>query len=325
MKNAIINIVLIIITLFISFYELPYYIDAPGGLDNLNNKVKVEQSYDAKGSINLTYVRELKATLPLMVVAYFHPDWEIHSKKDANIGTLDYQSMMKREQILMKQSYTSAIKYAYEKANKTVDVKQEKCYVIYTLTEAKTDLKVGDRILYIDDNKIQKCSDILEYVKSKNVSDKSKIRVENSNKEYVKNVEYQYFYGTIGIGIQVGTEYELETLPKYQFKFNENEYGPSGGLMIALAVYNSLVEKDITGGKKIAGTGTLEPDGSVGEIGGIEFKLKGAVKNKADVFLAPSGENYETAVELKQKRNYKIEIVEVKTFDDALNYLENNL
>lgn len=325
MKGKIKYIILILITLFISFYEFPYYIDAPGGLDNLNNKVKVEEGYKANGSINLTYVKEIKATLPLLVVGYLNPDWEIHSKGESNIGTLDYNTLMKREQILMKQSYTSAIKFAYERAEKDVDIKQEKCYVIYIFEGAKTDLKVGDQITSIDGNSISKCSDISNYVTSKSVSEQSVLTVNNDNKESTRNVEYSDFDGVVAMGIQIGVEYVLDTKPKYKLDFNANEYGPSGGLMISLAVYNSLVEKDITGGKIVAGTGTLEADGTVGEIGGIEYKLKGAVKNKADIFFAPSGENYEDAVKLKEKRKYKINIVEVKTFDDALNYLENNV
>ena len=53
--------------------------------------------------------------------------------------------------------------------------------------------------------------------------------------------------------------------------------------MLTLAIYNSLVDKDITKGKKVVGTGTIEEDGSVGSIGGVKYKLNGAVRQKADV------------------------------------------
>lgn len=318
-------VLFIALTLFICLYEFPYYIDAPGGLDNLNNKVKIDGAYEASGSINLTYVSELKATMPLLLIAYLHPDWEIKSKKSANIGTLDYEDYMLREQILMRQSYTSAIKYAYEAAGKDVDVKDEKCYVTYIFEGAKTDLQVSDQIVSVDDIKINHCSDISNIVKDKSEGDTSKLVVVKNGKESTKTVEYKDFDGHIAIGIQLGVEYVLKTTPNYEMNFNTNEYGPSGGLMIALAVYNSLVETDITGGKVIAGTGTLESDGTVGEIGGIDYKIKGAVKKHADIFFAPSGENYEDAIKLKEKNNYKIEIVEVKTFTDALKYLEDNV
>ncbi len=315
----------IIFVCIICFYELPYYIDTPGGLNNLNKRVKVENGYESKGSINLTYVSELPGTLPLLLVALFHPDWKIESKKDNIIGTLDYDKLLVREQILMKQSYTSAIKFAYEAANKEVEVEEEKCYVIYIFEVANTDLKVGDQIIEVDGKKINSCREIRDHATSKNKNDESKIIVKNNNKEYERNVKYVDFDGVIAIGIQLGTEYVLNTNPKYKLDFNENEFGPSGGLMIALAVYNSLVEEDITGGKVIAGTGTLDADGNVGEIGGIEYKLKGAVKKKADVFLVPSGDNYEEAKKIKEKKKYKIDIVEVKTFYDALDYLKSKM
>lgn len=325
MKQKIKYILIIVITLFICFYEFPYYIDAPGGLDNLNNKVEIEDSYNASGSINLTYVKEIKATIPMLLIAAIHPDWNIEKKNSTNLGPFDYEEYMNREKILMKQSYTSAIKFAYEKANKTVNIDGEKCYVIYVSEDANTNLDVGDQIISIDGNKINKCDEITEYVSTKSLDEESIVETKKDNKEYKRPVKYKEFDGKIAIGIQIGVEYVLSTEPKYNFEFNQNEYGPSGGLMISLAVYNSLIPTDITGGKKIAGTGTLDSKGNVGEIGGIEYKLKGAVKGGAKVFFAPTGENYEEAVKLKEKRNYKIDIVEVKTFDDALEYLENNI
>ena len=91
--------------------------------------------------------------------------------------------------------------------------------------------------------------------------------------------------------------------------------------MTALVIFNKLISYDITKGYKIAGTGTIDEDGTVGEIDGVKYKLKGAVKDKADVFLVPSG-NYEEAIKLKEKNNYKIKIIEVKTFEDAIYYLK---
>ena len=322
MKKVLKKVFLVSVLLFICFYEFPYYIDAPGGLDNINNKVKVDNAYDSKGSINLSYVSQYKATLPMLLVAYFNPNWKIESKNKEQIKNINYDELLIRERLEMKQSYSNAIRYAYEKASKKVEVIEEKCSVIYVFDEAETDLKVGDQILSIDDKKIKKCIDISTIVDTKKENDKSIVKVINNNKKYERNVKYKSLNGNMIIGIQLSTEYILETDPKYKFKYSDREYGPSGGLMISLAVYNSLVEDDITKGKKIAGTGTLSYTGEVGPIGGVDYKLKGAVKKKANVFFVPSGDNYEEAIKLKEKNKYKIDIVEVKTFDDALNYLE---
>ena len=101
--RLLVHIFLLILVLFLGFYELPYYIDAPGGLDNLNNKVEVENAYKAKGSINLTYVREIKATPLMSIIALINPNWKIEPKKNPDNGNLDYDEMMLRQKILMRQ------------------------------------------------------------------------------------------------------------------------------------------------------------------------------------------------------------------------------
>ena len=92
--------------------------------------------------------------------------------------------------------------------------------------------------------------------------------------------------------------------------------------MMSLTIYNKLVKEDITKGKKIVGTGTIDVDGNVGEIGGVKYKLIGAVKKKAEVFICPK-ENYEEALSVAKEKNYDIKIIEVSTFDEALEALKN--
>ena len=79
----------------------------------------------------------------------------------------------------------------------------------------------------------------------------------------------------------------------------------------------------LTKGLKISGTGAIDINGDVSSIGGVKYKLRGAVKNKADVFLVPAGENYEEAIKLQKKYNYDIDIVSISNFDEAVKYLKN--
>ena len=92
--------------------------------------------------------------------------------------------------------------------------------------------------------------------------------------------------------------------------------------MIALSIYNQNIKEDITKGKNIAGTGTIDLEGNVGEIGGIKHKIIGAVKSGVEIFLIPY-ENYEEAKKVVEENKYNITIVSVKTFDEALDYLKN--
>ncbi|GAB3600998.1 YlbL family protein [Microbacterium tumbae] len=87
------------------------------------------------------------------------------------------------------------------------------------------------------------------------------------------------------IGITLTTEYDFPIDVTIQL---DNVGGPSAGMMFALGIIDQLTDDDLTGGEDIAGTGTIEADGTVGPIGGIRQKLYGARDAGADFFLAPA-------------------------------------
>jgi len=95
--------------------------------------------------------------------------------------------------------------------------------------------------------------------------------------------------------------------------------GPSGGLMIALSVYDLVADDDLAAGREIAGTGTIDADGEVGPIGGIELKVLAASAAGADVFLAPQqqGEAARGAV----PEGSDLQVVEVATAEQAVRAL----
>jgi PDZ domain-containing protein len=90
--------------------------------------------------------------------------------------------------------------------------------------------------------------------------------------------------------------------------------GPSAGLMMALNVYNKLSETDITNSTVIAGTGTIEIDGSVGPVGGVKQKVIAAKRAGATLILVPTA-NYEDA---KSYKDDETSIVAVESFKNAL-------
>ena len=62
-------------------------------------------------------------------------------------------------------------------------------------------------------------------------------------------------------------------------------------------------------------------EGNIGEIGGVKYKLMGAVKKKADIFIVPNGSNYDECIKLKKEKGYDIKIIGVDNFDEALEKL----
>lgn len=94
--------------------------------------------------------------------------------------------------------------------------------------------------------------------------------------------------------------------------------GPSAGLMFTLGVYNALTSQDLTGGRRIAGTGTINPDGTVGPIGGVEEKVIAAEMAGAEYFLSPT-ENYAAALSSAKG----IKVIKIASVEQAVAFLKN--
>ena len=222
----------------------------------------------------------------------------------------------------MKISIASATINAYKLAGKDINIKSIDNYIVYLKDKEKTNLKVGDILLSIDGKSISNIDDIKKIVSTKNIGDKISVLVKRNNKEkecYVSVFESEN-QKMIGVSIMPLPNYETD--PKLDVKFSKNESGPSGGLMLGLTIYDKLTEDDLTNGLNIVGSGTLDSAGNVGAIGGVKYKLQGAVKNKADVFIAANEENYDECIKLKKEKKYDIEIIGVDTLEDAINKLK---
>ena len=92
--------------------------------------------------------------------------------------------------------------------------------------------------------------------------------------------------------------------------------------MCALEIYNKVTKDDLTKGKVIAGTGTIDDNGNVGAISGVKYKIRGAAKKKASVFIVPT-EKYKEAKEEIEKNNYDIILIEADNLHDVIEALKN--
>jgi PDZ domain-containing protein len=116
--------------------------------------------------------------------------------------------------------------------------------------------------------------------------------------------------GDTVLGIYITPDFDFPFDVKIQI---ENIGGPSAGMMFALGIIDTLTPGDLTGGKDIAGTGTIDADGTVGPIGGIRQKLVGARRAGADYFLAPADNCNEVVGHVPDG----LHIVKVGTLDQA--------
>ena len=304
-------------------YPLPYYIYTGGGTINVKDKIHIE-SKETKGDFNLCYVEQINANIPTFLLSKLLSNWDSVSKEEVSLNDKeDIKDIYKRDKIYLEEANQNAIFVAYKKAGKSVNILDKHLYIIYLEEDSDTDLKIGDDILEIDGSKIDSLADISKILDSYEVGSKLNIKVKRNGKEMMKYAIVHEKDGRKLIGIALTSIYDYEVDPKITFTFSNSESGPSGGFMVTLAIYNQLIDNDISNGLKIAGTGTIDIEGNVGSIGGVKYKLKGAVDSKSDIFLVPAGENYEEAIKYKKKYHYDIKIIGISTFEEAIEKLES--
>lgn len=312
-------IAIVLITIF--QIELPYKIYTPGGMVDLTNRVYVENGYDSSGKFGMAYVSMVRGNIPFLLASLVIPDWDIVKQEELTLENETFEERFNADKILTQQSIDSAIISSYRLAGKDIILEKENVHITYIDKNAKTDLKLLDIVLEIDGKKIKNTEELKNIVTSHKEGDIIHLKVLRSEKEVDAMAEVYLLDGTPKIGISITITYEYDENPLSSIKMKTTESGPSGGLMMSLALYNSLVSEDITKGRTIIGTGTIDIDGNVGAIGGVRYKLIGAVKKKAEIFLVPE-ENYEEALEVKTEKNYDIRLISVKTLQEAIDALK---
>lgn len=317
------KIIIVFIVLMMSFLiEFPYYIEAPGGIIAVNDRIEIEEKTSSSGSFNLAYVSQIKATIPTLAYALLNKDWDIIKEKEYHYENETNEDADYRSHLLLDEANNNAIIVAFKAANKDIEISNEHLYIIYVDSSADTDLKIGDEILAIDDVKIVNKEQLDIIIEEKKYGDILNIKVKRNNKEIECYGKIQNIDDKKVVGVVLSKTSDIITNPSVELEFKKSESGPSGGLTLALSIYDALVEEDITKGRKIVGTGTIDEKGNVGSIGGVEYKIKGAVKENADIFLVPAGDNYEEAKNVIIENNYDLELISVSTFQEALEKLK---
>lgn len=121
--------------------------------------------------------------------------------------------------------------------------------------------------------------------------------------------------GRAVVGIRAGTDHTFPFTIDIKLA---DVGGPSAGLMFSLGIVDKLTPENLTGGKFIAGTGTIDDAGKVGPIGGIQMKTIGARQAGAEYFLTPA-DNCASALTGVPDG---LKLVKVSTIDDAVKALE---
>lgn len=327
-----------IILLFLLFYPLEYYVQSPGGLTEVEKLVEIEYHEDKEsaGSISTTFVMGIpRPTIFQFLVGYFNP------YSDLSVLPQSYQQYTPTEVTRISSldkdiSLHNAVIVAY-RAMMQDDPAIVLSTAVKTVVFGKSstlshydEIAFGDEFVsVVGDNDVIITTISGIGAQTTNGNDYAFTFRNALGETYTLNILKQAESGLFGITFK--TYESVDPMLSYPFfRINESNIGgPSGGLLQTLAIYDMLTDEDITHGLKIAGTGTINSDGTSGYIGGVKQKIITAYENKVDVFFIPylgdvSHDNYLEAVNVCEAYGISHEdwLIPIQTFQDVLDFLE---
>lgn len=324
----VIGLTLLLGVVVVSFnLPLPYYALAPGSARNVLPLIETgaAEAFPPKGEILLTTI-SLQQVHPVeALVGWLRTDVDVLPEEqilppetsDKEYRQLNFQ--------VMDESKQNAIVVALRVLGFEVKERGEGAVIEQVLPELPSEgrLRQGDVIKAINGQAVSLDSEAKSIIRSHKPGDSLTLDVVQADGTDARQVAVPLGSdpqqgGAPVLGVLLRSFRRDFDLPFDVKIASDNIGGPSAGLAFTLGVIDSLTEGDLTGGRKVAVTGTIEIDGRVGDVGGVAQKTSAVKAAGADVFLVPAGE-YEVA---RKHAGKGLLVMKVTTLQEALEALQ---
>lgn len=317
----------------IAMVPVPFVTWSPGSTYNLLGPIASETgdvdairitgvtTYPVQGEVRMTTVAvtrpDSSLTLPEALLSYWVSSREVLPRDAVYRPGVDAGEIQDDSIRLMDDSQTTAAVAALRVAGVRVDELPMVSWVSVA-GPAHDQLMPGDLILAIDNRPVERISDVQAAIAAHGIGEAVKFDLVRDRLEYSKTVttrasSTEPATPVVGVGWTTGFRFE----PRVSFQLDAAVGGPSAGLPFAIAIYAMLTPDDLLAGRVVAGTGTLDASGRVGQIGAVQEKIAAAVRDGATVFLLPSANCVDAKVS-----HEGLQLVPVDNLGDALAALE---
>lgn len=307
-----------------AFIRLPFFVLAPGSVRNTQTVISVEgtESFENSGEVDYATVSMRRATALGAFFGWLDDGTDVVEEKLILGDTTEAEN---RQENLRDMTDSKQIATAVALENLGYDVGMTGTGAVVSAvgegSAASGLLEVGDVVVGADGTQVNLADELVDVIGSHSPGEKISLEVQRGGEGDPEKVEV-----TLGsrpddpskalLGVSTFTR-DLE----FDFPVNVtiesgSVGGPSAGLAFTLGVMDRLVPQSITGGLKVATTGTIDIRGNVGPVGGVTQKTIAVRRSGADLFLVPSSELEEAR---RNAGNMRVEPVD--TLDDALEVL----
>ncbi|MGH3446920.1 MAG: YlbL family protein [Nocardioidaceae bacterium] len=308
---------------------VPYVVMSPGPTENtlgaFDGKpiitIKGHRVYDTTGHLNMTTVSVSKPSTHIRLAEVLHAWWDgdqivlprdVVYPPDQTVKQVQKQS--KQE---MVGSQSAAVVAGLGEAG--IDALHTTITSVTSGAPAQGVFRKGDDVVSVDGTKVADAAALAQAVGSLKPGTKVAVGVVRDGAKRTLHVTTEASPDDASksrIGVRLEDEYDPPF--KVNFDLGQKIGGPSAGMMFSLGIYDKVTKGQLTGGRFVAGTGTIDPAGEVGQIGGIQQKIAGAQAAGATVFLVPAGNCKEAA---DSSVAGKVELIKVSTLDQAIKSL----
>ena len=295
---------------------LPLVAYSPGPVTDATDSVTVEgaPTYDTQGELVMLTVAGQEINAFGALVAAVDPSVDVLARQVVRRPDESDEDYHRRNLELMDQSAQTAIAVALSR----IELPDDRSAVYVTGYAADTPagevLEIGDRIVALAGRRIEAAESLAAVMEGNTPGDRVPLSVERDGQVLSYEVELvprEDDPDSPMIGIYV------RQLPFWIDIDTGIVGGPSAGMMYTLAIIDVLTPGSLTGGRVVAGTGTIDLEGSVGEVGGVRQKVVAAEAAGAEYMFVPAGNL--AAAESAPRGD--MELVAVESIDDALEFL----
>jgi PDZ domain-containing protein len=307
-------------------FRVPYYSISPGSALDVSRLVKVDADapdFPPKGAIYMCTVSLQRTTLLQALQGWLDPTVDVVKEQVIKPKDVTSKDLRTYNLKVMDTSKEQALGVAFEQLGYDA-IKGRGAQVVQIVkgTPADGPLEPGDSIVAVDGEPTEFSPEAVRLLHAKRPGDRVKLTVRPAKGETTHEVTV-----TLGSNPEDRTKPQLgvtltSTPPTFDFPYrvdiaSQQIGGPSAGLAFTLEVLDVLTEGELTGGHKVAATGTIELDGSVGEVGGVAQKAVAVEEAGVELFLVPRAE----VAEARKHASKKLRIEPVDDLQDALRIL----
>ena len=320
--------------------DVAYFALSPGPVSDVGDHVVVEGGTEEEAGELIFLTVSLKEVTALeAIAAWLDPEVDLTPTESIRPAGVTPEELRRQNLGQMELSQQTAIAVALERAGYEVILKGNGALVSAVVDggAATGKLEANDVIVAVNGAPIEFSDDAVAAISGFRPGETLTLGVRRPTDEAA--TEFEEFEVQVILGVFMGVDengnevidedrgmvgvllgnFNVETVLPLDIEIDsENIGGPSAGMMFTLEIINQLSEEDLTHGHIVAGTGTIDRDGHLGEIGGIRQKVFAAIAAGADFVLVPSG----NVSDATSAAGEDIEVIRVESIDQALAFFE---